>query len=444
MEKTMKIIAGIEPIDPHTGVNLPNSCNPNYYKEDSLMKYPLTLGSYMFQSTFGEGDLSGYYSLNNSNYNCIRYKLISEINENYLYIISVYSTTYFINNKEFGFKFISAKVLDDIRNGTCQLVFVNSTEGMSGINGISQEFDFLIIENWCNEYNISTDSVHYIHGNLLSKERAISQGCSYHVYPVTTQECWNYIDNYPSSVSDFNPIELSPYLYLSYNRQPRFHRVLLLSILIKEKLFNLGINSFNKMDSNIQWFENIFRKFDQLDYYDNVKELFNLSPIVADCDNTNIKSSVGDLKNYDQTFISVVTETLTNEGTLFCSEKTWRSIIVGHPFIILSSKGVLSYLKSQGFKTFSQWINEDYDNIDNEIDRIKFIVNELKRLSQFSLDQLRRIREEMKPTLVYNKQLMRQRVADKYLFENNKQIYHNIYQPVEDILIEISKHNSKR
>ena len=435
----MKIIAGIESIDPNTGLHLPNSCDPNYYKEESLIKYPLTLGSHMFRSTLDAGTQS-YQHHTNPSYNCIQYKSISDITENYLYIITVYSTTYFIDNSVFGFKFVNPKVLLDIQNGYCQLVFVNSTEGMSGIKGISQEFDFTIIENWCKEYNIPTDCVHYIHGNLLSKQRAKDQGCTYHVYPITIQECWNDINSYPNTVSIFNPTENLPYLYLSYNRQPRFHRVLMLSMLMKEEIFNLGINSFNAMDRNAQWFEHILRKFDQLEYLDNVNKLFDLSPIIADRDNTDITSSVGDLKNYDQTFISVITETLMDEGTLFCSEKTWRSIIVGHPFIILAGKGMLEYLKSQGFQTFSKWIDEGYDDIDNQIDRIKFIVNELKRLSNLPLIQLKNIRKEIEPILIYNKQLMQQRIKDKY-FENNLYVQ---FKPIEDILIEISKHNLKR
>ena len=428
-----KIIAGIEEIDPNTGFHLPNTCDPDYYKEGSLTPYPLTLGSDMYSRLVK--DKLSYQNNTNVLYNCIEYKSISEINGNYLYIVTVLSTTYFIDNEKYGFKFVNSKVLTDVQNGHCQIVFVNSTEGMSGIKGISQEFDFSIIENWCKEYNIPTNLVHYIHGNLLSKERANSQGCTYNVYPITIQECWNDINAYPSDVTKFNPIESVPYLYLSYNRQPRFHRVLLLAMLMNKELFKLGLNSFNSMNRNAQWFERIFMDFGQIEYYDNVKTLFNQSPIIVDRDNTDITSSVGNIQNYNQTFISVVTETLMDEGTLFCSEKTWRSIIVGHPFIILAGKGILKYLKSQGFKTFSKWINEDYDTMDNQIDRITCIVDELQRLSTLSLSELKSIREDMKPILIHNKAIMNQRIKDKY-FKNDKLIW---LKPIEDILIDILK-----
>lgn len=439
-----KIVAGIETIDPNTGLHLPNTCDPNYYKEGSLTPYPLTLGPYMFKSTMDAGK-DAYQHHTNTLYRCVQYEPVPDITGNYLYIVTVYSTSYFTDNEKIGFKFVDPKVLADARDGCCQIVFINTTEGMSGIKGIIQEFDFSIIENWCKEYTIPTRSVHYIHGNLLSKDRATDQGCTYNVYPLTVQECWNNINAYPSGVTKFDPDESvvlpqAPYLYLSYNRQPRFHRILMLSMLMKEGLFNLGLKSFNALDRNAQWFESIFRSFGQIEYYDNVKKLFDQSPIIADCDNTNISSSVGDIQNYNQTFISVVTETLTDEGTLFCSEKTWRSIIVGHPFMILAGKGMLAYLKSQGFKTFSKWINEDYDDMDDQIDRIKCIVGELKRLSKLPLSELKAIREEMEPVLIHNKAVMQKRIKDKF-FENNEYV---MFKPIEDLLIEISKRNKKK
>ena len=55
-------------------------------------------------------------------------------------------------------------------------------------------------------------------------------------------------------------------------------------------------------------------------------------------------------KDVRSTFISLVTESLTDRNTLFFSEKIWKPIMVGHPFLLLGSKHSLKYLKNLGYK----------------------------------------------------------------------------------------------
>ena len=59
--------------------------------------------------------------------------------------------------------------------------------------------------------------------------------------------------------------------------------------------------------------------------------------------------------DYTQTFVSLVSESLCDDTILFLSEKIWKPIYMGHPFIVNGNPKTLEYLKSQGFKTFEQW-----------------------------------------------------------------------------------------
>jgi hypothetical protein len=101
------------------------------------------------------------------------------------------------------------------------------------------------------------------------------------------------------------------------------------------------------------------------------------------------------VQDFERTFISVVTETLVDDGTLFFSEKIWKPIMVGHPFMVYGNQYSLKYLKSVGFKTFDKWIDESYDDEPNRDKRSKMIVNELEKFSLKSLDELKKLREEM-------------------------------------------------
>jgi hypothetical protein len=83
--------------------------------------------------------------------------------------------------------------------------------------------------------------------------------------------------------------------------------------------------------------------------------------------------------DFIDTDISVVLETLFDDR-IHLTEKILRSIAVGHPFILAAGPGSLSLLKKYGFKTFSPWIDESYDNEANHEKRLDMIVNEINRI----------------------------------------------------------------
>lgn len=70
--------------------------------------------------------------------------------------------------------------------------------------------------------------------------------------------------------------------------------------------------------------------------------------------------------------------------------------------MLLSSPGMLKELRSQGYYTFGAWWNEGYDVMKNVDDRIRCIVSELERLSNYSSEQLHNMRNSMKPVLEHN------------------------------------------
>lgn len=109
------------------------------------------------------------------------------------------------------------------------------------------------------------------------------------------------------------------------------------------------------------------------------------------------------LKYYDQYFIEVALET-DYKNPFWITEKTARSLALGKPFILFSGPLALEYLRSLGFKTFSHWIDESYDKIENPIDRFNAVVREIDKLSILSYNQLKIIATEMYDVLAYNQQ----------------------------------------
>lgn len=90
---------------------------------------------------------------------------------------------------------------------------------------------------------------------------------------------------------------------------------------------------------------------------------------------------------WSQYLIEVVIETNTVDHS-WLTEKTIRCLKTGKPFILLSTAGQLEKIRSLGFRTFDPIINESYDSIDNLESRFDAICTELKRLSQYQIQDL--------------------------------------------------------
>ena len=89
---------------------------------------------------------------------------------------------------------------------------------------------------------------------------------------------------------------------------------------------------------------------------------------------------------YRDTYFSLVTETVFSYPYSFRTEKIWKPIAVGHPFIAVANQGFYRDLHKLGFKTFGHVIDETFDQIDNNQERIERIATVVEDLCQQDLD----------------------------------------------------------
>jgi|TARA_R110000868_G_scaffold409037_1_gene693772 hypothetical protein len=141
-------------------------------------------------------------------------------------------------------------------------------------------------------------------------------------------------------------------------------------------------------------------------YKNNLEEFEKILPLILD-------NKTNQYHNYDyennlikDVFINIVNETHHPNNTFFVTEKTFRSIAHGKPFLINGDPGTLKYLKSIGFKTFDQWWDESYDEIKNEWERIESLLKIVKNICSQSTEKCMRIYQEMLPTLKHNWSLL--------------------------------------
>ena len=81
-----------------------------------------------------------------------------------------------------------------------------------------------------------------------------------------------------------------------------------------------------------------------------------------------------------ESMLYLVTETVATGRRHHITEKTFKPIAMGMPFVIVGTQGSLKYLRSYGFKTFGDFWDESYDNISDDNERIAAVARTLAQL----------------------------------------------------------------
>lgn len=111
------------------------------------------------------------------------------------------------------------------------------------------------------------------------------------------------------------------------------------------------------------------------------------------------------LSLFDQchdSLLYLVTETVASGRRHHLTEKTFKPIATGMPFVLVSTRHSLQYLRSYGFKTFDSVWDESYDHeIDDNV-RIEKIASLLKQLDCLSHSQRQDLFRQCWPIIEHN------------------------------------------
>lgn len=417
------IIASLENWDSILNYYLPHTSSPTWYmNEENKPDYPKVFGFWSIFNTENNNKLFGIDIIKDIITPDFDDDIVYHTQEflegkKHLYIVNVWDNLFFIKNKNIGFKCISKKYIDDVKQNRCKIVMIHHFEGYSGSSNRNQDLE--IINSWIQELNLPPKNVYYVHGNLLIDEVRKSKGFNFKCFPISIFDSW--IDyRIVEDVIDYTPIN-DKNLFLTYNRQPRYHRVYLISLLMKNGLFHRGKSSLGKFEIN--------EENPTDDPY--IHQLSALTPIEIDRTlDINWATNI-ELSDHRETFASIVTETLIDDSVLFVSEKIWKPIILGHPFLILGNVNTLKYLKDLGFKTYDRWFDETYDQEVIHHRRVEMVVEQISKYQHKSTEELKEIREEMKDICRYNREWFLKMIREKY--NCNEDMYCGNKKPILDI-----------
>jgi len=88
---------------------------------------------------------------------------------------------------------------------------------------------------------------------------------------------------------------------------------------------------------------------------------------------------------YIDTYFSVVTETVHDYPYSFRTEKIWKPIVMGHPWIPVANRGFLRDIQTLGFRTFGNLIDETFDHIDDNYQRLQRVAEIVEDLCEQDL-----------------------------------------------------------
>jgi hypothetical protein len=193
-----------------------------------------------------------------------------------------------------------------------------------------------------------------------------------------------------------------PYKFLFLNGRARYHRKYLLEEFQKNKLLEhtlwTNLDTSELDPRQVVWNvpgtrSSVPIKFLPVEYeVTRYRELLQSSRNTINNVDNREENTIGNLFNknlifgkewgeiylqpepYIDTYFSLVTETVFDYPYSFRTEKIWKPIAMGHPFIAVANHGYYRDLRNLGFQTFGSIIDESFDLIDNNQTRIDQII----------------------------------------------------------------------
>jgi hypothetical protein len=143
-----------------------------------------------------------------------------------------------------------------------------------------------------------------------------------------------------------------------------------------------------------------------------------------------VRMQNGDVTQF-LSYFEIVTETYFCAGdNLFLTEKIMRPIVRLQPFMCLGPPHMLREMRRLGFKTFSPWIDESYDEVVDPIARMEAIFREIDRLCAMPLDDIHRIYCELWPVISHNydRYTDYEKIRSLYLDEVTREVIAPLHQ----------------
>jgi len=263
---------------------------------------------------------------------------------------------------------IPSRVIKAVKQKKIRILIISAIEGD---NFTSAEFDgFAHLHNTLTLLGLPKHSVCIVSGNLNASQQ-YTGWCKQHSKEKLIEFLEGVEWDGKTSQPPEAPVVIKDYSlpFNSLNRAHRNHRT--------EHLYFLAENKLQGLISGGAWFDThtidapIYQTVEYNHYNTVLKTNYPKTVDVTDLVN-QVPNLINNIEIYENSQLTVVTESHFDQtGGLFITEKTFRPLLVGHPFMIFGQTGTLKKLRSWGFVTDFDGIDQSYDLIED--DRQRFL-----------------------------------------------------------------------
>lgn len=210
-------------------------------------------------------------------------------------------------------------------------------------------------------------------------------------------------------------------LFLCWNRRYRYHRLNLAVALDKAGLVDRSFISIPESDStsgNIKFKDFLVQQINpSLSITaSDIDSFCNKLPLILDGE-TFINAMCADYEfktrpYYRDSLVSIVTETNYDTEVVTATEKSFKPMREKHPFILVGAPGSLKVLRDYGFKTFSDFWDESYDETEDHSYRMVRIIFLCKEIASWDQAKILEFKEKVKPIVEHNFNMLKNKPED--------------------------------
>ena len=133
-------------------------------------------------------------------------------------------------------------------------------------------------------------------------------------------------------------------------------------------------------------------------------------PLQLDLDEQTYSKMARNLPNVDyyfsESYYSIITEGDFYQSQMrkAITEKVFKCFLYKHPFIVIGLPNSLELVRELGFMTFSEMIDESYDEIEDDEQRLYTALEQVKILSDKNIHEVKNLYDGMQEVLQHNRQ----------------------------------------
>tara|TARA_Y100000592_G_scaffold91152_1_gene150762 strand:- start:2342 stop:3565 length:1224 start_codon:yes stop_codon:yes gene_type:complete len=320
-------------------------------------------------------------------------KLVGEIQEeDYYYLVVPFGTSngfVGISKLQINYPFtnsISPKVIRDTKLGRCKILIDQWSEG----HPFEKKW-MLNIHKHLDKIGIPRKQVYYLTQNdrfQKDYENHFEDKNKINIKQLDASEIEiheTFTRGFDTNIHDTiekNKDEFREKHFMSFNRGEKPHRTCLVNFLKDNDLLDKGLVSYAPqnlfLDTDFKKEDDAFNSVADSEWFESGNEY------------------------YLNSYFNIVTETFFYENTSRFSEKIFKPIIYKQPFVLYSTSHSLKKLRKMGYQTFDGFIDESYDEIEDNEKRLEMLNKEVQRLCNITIFEWSYAYKSMEEILNHN------------------------------------------